>query len=72
MKEIIEKCIEYIKSVSLKEPIEFRVEELAKNRVVLSFKEKEQYSYSWDVRIYKELEINDFRDVVSMKNFYVK
>ena len=71
MKEQIERCIEYLKQISLKEPIDFRVEEIEGQRMVLIFWEKERYDYLWgDQRIYKEFEWENSRgEIVSMKSF---
>ena len=70
MKEQIERCIEYLKSISLKEPIDFRVEEIEGQRIVLSFREKEKHDYIWgDQRIYKEFEWENAQGkIISMKN----
>ena len=57
MKEQINKAIEYLNKISLKEPIKIRVEELERDRVVLSFEYKED-DYSWSNRIYKEFKFS--------------
>lgn len=66
MKEI-EQAVKYLKSVSLKEPIEIRVEEVEFNRIVLSFKEKNEYLWLLD-RQMKEF-IFENGEVVKMKSF---
>lgn len=57
MKEQIEKAIEYLKKVSIKEPIDIRVEEIETGRIVLSF-ETDDSSYLYSKRIYKEFNFN--------------
>ena len=71
MKEQIERTIEYLKSISLKEPIDFRVEEIEGQKIVLSFREKEKYDYMWgDQRIYKEFKWENSKgEIISMKDY---
>jgi hypothetical protein len=69
MKEQIERCIEYLKSISLKEPTDIRVEEIEEQRIVLSYTEKHNYTWEND-RLYKEFQWeNSQGNITSMKTF---
>jgi hypothetical protein len=70
MKEQIEKCIEYVKQISIKEPIDFRVEEIEEYRIVLSYEERGNYKWESE-RLYKEFEIEKWGEcgIKSMKSF---
>lgn len=64
--ELIEKCIKYLYNISLSEPVNLSLEEIEPGRIVLSYKEKD--NYNWRDKIYKEFIIeND--EVKSMKIF---
>ena len=74
MKEQIERCIEYLKSISLKELMDFRVEEIEGQRIVLSFREKVAYYKEFELensqRIYKEFEWeNSQGKIISMRQY---
>ncbi len=67
-KEQIEKCIEYLKSISLREPGYFRVEEVEEKSIVLSYTEKQIYSWQ-DERLYKRFKWDIQGNIISMNNF---
>lgn len=67
-KKQIEKCIEYLKSISLKEPGYFRVEEVEEKSIVLSYVEKQIYSWQ-DERLYKRFRWDIRGNIISMNNF---
>ena len=69
MKKQIEKCIEYLKNISIKEPTDFRIEEIEGQRIVLSYTEK--HNYQWEnERLYKQFVWeNSQGDILSMTNF---
>lgn len=64
--EEIKKAVQYLKSVSLTEVIEIRVEEIEFGRIVLSFREKNLYVCS--DRIIKEF-IFENGEVIKMQNW---
>lgn len=66
-KKMIKKAIDYLRSVSIKEPIKYQVEEIGKDRIVLSYVEKGK-EYFWQDRIYKEFNFKN-NQVFSMKKF---
>jgi len=68
-KEKIKKCIEYLKSISISEPIDLRVEEVEHSRVVVSYTQKDSYLYT--ERSYKEFIWNEAGEI-SMKIFNLK
>ena len=64
-KETIKMTIEYLYNVSLKKPINVRLEEVELGRIVLSYSNEDTF---WSDRIYKEFIIED-NQVKSMKVF---
>lgn len=68
MKEQIHKIISYLNTVSITEPIDYQVEEIEGQRIVLSFTHKGEYS--WKERSWKEfIWAKETGEVVSMKDF---
>ncbi len=63
----IQKAVEYLKEISLKEPKHIRVEEVEFQRIVLSFEEDAEYYWS-KARQYKEFLFKEGK-VVAMKSF---
>lgn len=70
MRKKIEAAIEYLKKISLREPADFRIEEIEGNRIVLSYKDDTDYMY--EQRIYKEFIWSDEQgQIISMKHFKI-
>jgi hypothetical protein len=75
MKDKINKAIEYLKQISLKEPKNIRVEELFDDRLTLSYEEDTGYTWNTD-RIYKtftfkvlQIEDKDIYEIDAMITF---
>jgi len=61
----IEKAVEYLKNVSIKEPIDIRTEGVEFGKITLSYREKTDYM--WGDRIIKEF-IFENGNVIKMCN----
>lgn len=68
-KDRISKAIKYLNNISLKEPTNFRIEEIEKDRIVLSYEERD--ATLWSRRIYKEFNFKK-GEITSMKKFSPK
>lgn len=67
MKDQIKKCVEYLRSISLHEPVNIRVEQIVGQTIVLSYQDDD---FSWSPRIYKEFEWENAEGkIIAMRAF---